>query len=324
VRQDSRKRSGHAQRQEADVTASPAGRDESGTLSPITAGTLSLVLLLTLVWGFSWPVMKIGVTELAPLTFRAITLPFSALSMLAFAKLSGDSILVPRRLWGKVAALALFNISAWNGLVLFGVQQLPSGRSAILAYTMPIWTVLFSLVLLHEPLSKRKLIGMALGMTGMAVLLGDDVRHFERTPQAALFFLGAALTWAFGIVLVRKWRVPLPPNTLSGWMILLGWLPIIALAPLLEHGPIHSFSAITWFAILYNVFLAGALAQWAWLELVRRLPVVVTSMSSLPVPIVGVFAGMLVLGERPGLSEWTALALVVAAMVAVFWPQKST
>jgi uncharacterized membrane protein len=170
------------------------------------------VLLLTLVWGFSWPVMKIGVTELAPLTFRAITLPFSALSMLAFAKLSGDSIRVPRRLWGKVAALALFNISAWNGLVLFGVQQLPSGRSAILAYTMPIWTVLFSLVLLHEPLSKRKLIGMALGMTGMAVLLGDDVRHFERTPQAALFILGAALTWAFGIVLVRKWRAAVAPE----------------------------------------------------------------------------------------------------------------
>ena len=114
------------------MTASPAGRDESGILSPITAGTLSLVLLLTLVWGFSWPVMKIGVTELAPLTFRAITLPFSALSMLAFAKLSGKSIQVPRRLWGKVGALALFNISAWNGLVLFGVQQLPSGRSAIL------------------------------------------------------------------------------------------------------------------------------------------------------------------------------------------------
>jgi drug/metabolite transporter (DMT)-like permease len=324
VRRDDRKRSGLAQGQEAPVTASPVSPDESGSHSGITAGTLSLVLLLTLVWGVNWPIMKIGVTELAPLTFRAITLPFAALGMLAFARLSGDSLHVPRRLWGKVAALALFNISGWHGLVLFGVQQLPSGRSAILSYTMPIWTVLFSLVLLHEPLSKHKLIGMALGMTGMAVLLGDDVRHFERTPLAALFILGAALVWAFGIVLVRKWRLPLPQNTLSGWMILLGWLPLLALAPLFEHGPIHSLSGETWFAIFYNIVLAGALAQWAWFTLVRNLPVVVTSMSSLPVPIVGVFAGMLVLGERPGLGEWTALALVVAAMVAVFWPQKST
>lgn len=306
------------------MSESPSSADESGSHSHITAGTLSLVLLLTLVWGCNWPVMKLGVTELAPLTFRAMTLPFAALGMLAFAKLSGDSIRVPRHLWGKMVALALFNISAWNGLVLFGVQQLPSGRSAILAYTMPIWTVLFSLVLLHEPLSKRKLVGMALGMAGMAVLLGEDVRHFERTPQAAFFILGAALMWAFGIVLLRKWRVPLPQNTLSGWMMLLGWLPLAVLAPLFESGPIHSLSATTWFAILYNIFLAGALAQWAWFTLVRTLPVVVTSMSSLPVPIVGVFAGMLMLGERPGLSEWAALALVVAAMVAVFWPPGTT
>jgi drug/metabolite transporter (DMT)-like permease len=281
-------------------------------------------VVLTLVWGINWPVMKLGVAELAPLTFRAMTLPFAALAMLTFARLSGDSLHIPRHLWGKVVVLALSNITAWNGLLLFGVQQLPSGRSAILAYTMPIWTVLFSLFLLHEPLSKRKLLGIALGMAGMVVLLGDDVRQFEQAPAAALFVLGAALMWAFGVVLVRKWRVPLPHNTLSGWMMFLGCLPLVALAPLFQHEPLHSLSATTWFAILYNIFFAGALAQWSWLTLVRTLPVVVTSMSSLPVPIVGVFAGMLLLGERPGISEWTALALVVAAMVAVFWPAKST
>jgi drug/metabolite transporter (DMT)-like permease len=309
---------------EVDQGRSPSRVAESGSNSHITAGSLSLVALLTLVWGINWPVMKLGVTELAPLQFRAMTLPFAAFGMLTFARLSGDSIDVPRHLWGKVTMLALFNISGWNGLLLFGVQQLASGRSAILAYTMPIWTVLFSLFLLHEPLSKRKLVGITLGMGGMAVLLGDDVRHFERTPEAALLILGAALMWAFGIVLLRKWRVPLPQNTLSGWMMLLGWLPLAVLAPLFDHRPIHSLSATTWFAILYNIFFAGALAQWAWLTLVRTLPVVVTSMSSLPVPIFGVFAGMLMLGERPGLSEWIALALVVAAMVAVFWPPPGT
>ena len=81
-------------------------------------------------------------------------------------------------------------------------------------------------------------------------------------------------------------------------------------------------SANAWFAILYNIFLAGTLAHWAWFTLARTLPVAVSSMSSLPVPIVGVFAGMLLLGERPGASEWIALALVLAAMVAVLWPPK--
>jgi drug/metabolite transporter (DMT)-like permease len=288
----------------------------------VSASALVPVAVLTLIWGCNWPVLKMGVSEIPPLTFRAITLPLAALGMLAVARLSGDSIRVPRALWGRVGALALFNIACWNGLVLFGVQQLPAGRSAILAYTMPIWSVLFSLVLLSEPLGWRRIAGMVLGTLGMALLLGDDIRHFQRTPTAALLILGASIGWALGTVLLRKWKVPLPQNTLSGWMMLLGWIPIALLAPSFATAPLAMPSGRAWFAILYNIFLAGTLAHWAWFTLARTLPVAVSSMSSLPVPIVGVFAGMLVLGERPGPSEWAALALVVAAMVLVLWSPK--
>jgi drug/metabolite transporter (DMT)-like permease len=223
-----------------------------------------------------------------------------------------------------VVLLALFNIAGWNGLLLFGVQQLPAGRSAILAFTMPVWSVLFSLALLHEPLSKRKLVGMALGVLGLGVLLGEDIRHLQRTPTAGLFIVGAAISWAFGTVLLRKWRLPVPQNALSGWLMIAGWVPLALLAPLVAPpGPLAMPSAGAWFAIFYNILLAGTFAHWAWFTLARTLPVAVSSMSSLPVPIVGVFAGMLVLGERPGVAEWTALALVVAAMIAVLWTPKA-
>ncbi len=290
----------------------------------IAAAQLVPVAVLALVWGCNWPVLKLGVTEIAPLTFRALTLPFAALGLLGLAKFTGDSIRVPRALWGKVAALAFCNISGWNGLLLFGVQQLPAGRSAILAYTMPIWSVLFSLALLHEPLSGRKIVGMVLGMLGMAVLLGDDIRHIQRTPTAALLVVSASVMWAFGTVLLRKWKLPLPQNTVTGWMMLLGWIPLAVLAPFFATEPLRSPSAGGWFALVYNMFLAGTLAHWAWYTLARTLPVAVSSMSSLPVPIVGVFSGMLLLGERPGAGEWVALALVVAAMIAVLWVRKPT
>ncbi|MGE5104902.1 MAG: EamA family transporter, partial [Betaproteobacteria bacterium] len=111
----------------------------------MTAGRAALpILVLTLVWGCNWPVLKMGVAELAPLTFRAITLPFAAMGLLLVTRLSGDSIRIPRELWPRVGALALFNIAGWNGFVLFGVQQLPAGRSSILAYTMPIWATLIA------------------------------------------------------------------------------------------------------------------------------------------------------------------------------------
>ena len=283
----------------------------------INAAALFTVAVLTLIWGCNWPILKMGVTEIAPLTFRALTLPFAALGMLAVAKLSGNSIRIPRALWGKVAALAFFNITVWNGLLLFGVRQLPAGRSSILAFTMPVWSVLLSLFLLYEPLGRRRIAGIALGVLGMALLLGDDIRHFGRAPTAALLILGASMGWALGTVLLRKWRLPLPQNTLSGWMMLAGAAPLALLAPLFDSQPLAVPSATAWFAILYNIFLAGTLAHWAWYTLARTLPVAVSSMSSLPVPIVGVFSGMLLLGERPGANEWIALALVLAGMFAV-------
>ena len=295
-----------------------------GPGSGLTLRSLVPVALLALLWGCNWPVLKLGVSLLPPLTFRALTLPFAALGMLAVAKLSGESIRVPRRLWGEVATLALLNIGGWNALVLFGVAQLPAGRSVIIAYTMPIWAVLFSLVLLHEPLGRRKAAGLVLGMAGLALLLGDDIRQLQRAPTAALFILGASTCWALGTVLLRMWKPPLPPNALAGWMMLLGWVPIALLAPVVAPGPLPTLGGGAWFAILYNIFLAGTLAHWAWFTLVRTLPVAVSSMSSLPVPIVGVFAGMVVLGERPGPWEWAALALVVCAMVAVLWPGGTT
>jgi len=285
----------------------------------ITAAQLVPVAVLALVWGCNWPVLKLGVTEFAPLTFRAFTLPFAALGLLGLAKLSGQSIRVPRPLWGKVVVLGLANITGWNGLLLFGLQQLPAGRSAILAFTMPIWSVLFSLALLHETLSPRKIIGLTLGMLGMALLLGDDIRHIQRTPTAALLVLGASVAWAFGTVLLRKWKPPMPQNALTGWMMLLGSIPLAALAPFFDAQPLRSPSATGWFAVVYNIFLAGTIAHAAWYTLARTLPVAISSMSSLPVPIVGVFSGMLLLGERPGPGEWAALALVIAAMIAVLW-----
>jgi drug/metabolite transporter (DMT)-like permease len=298
-------------------------RGASAATTHVTAAMLLPVAILTLVWGCNWPVLKLGVAELPPLTFRSMTLPFAALGLLTVAKLTGNSIAVPRALWWKVVLLAIFNIAGWNGLVLFGLQQLPAGRSAILAYTMPIWSVLFTLALLHEPVSTRKQIGMVLGMAGMALLLHEDIQHLQRTPQAALLILGAAIAWALGTVLLRKWKLPLPQNTLAGWMMLLGSVPIVILAPFFQHGPLPPFTGTTWFAILYNIFLAGTIAHWAWFTLARTLPVVVSSMSSLPVPVVGVFSGMLFLHERPGWPEWAALVLVLAAMLFVLWPPKA-
>lgn len=280
------------------------------------------IAILALVWGCNWPVLKIGVTEIAPLTFRAITLPFAALGLFVVVRLTGERLRIPRDWWGRLLVLSLFNITGWNGFVLFGVQQLPAGRSAIIAYTMPIWATLIAMVVLREPLNRRKIVGLALGMLGMLVLLGDDLRYVRSTPVGALLILTAATLWAIGTVLLRKWKPPIAQTTLSGWMMLLGSLPLVAIAPLFDAHPLANLSSLSagaWFAVAYNIVFAGTIANWTWFHLARHLPVTISSLSSLPVPVVGVFSGMIVLGERPGIAEFVALGLVLASLAAVLF-----
>ncbi|MGA8030936.1 MAG: EamA family transporter [Casimicrobiaceae bacterium] len=276
-----------------------------------------------MLWGCNWPILKMGVSELAPLTFRALTLPFAGLGLLLVARVGGEPIRVSRRHLAKLAMLALFNITGWNGFILFGVQQLSSGRSAILAYTMPLWATLCAALVLHEPLSRRKVAGLVLGMAGMALLIGDQIRLLQSAPFGVMMILIAALSWGFGTALMRKWPLPVPQATLTGWMMLLGWVPLVILVPAFDPKPLAAelaaLSGRGWFAIAYNIVFAGTLANWAWFTLARRLPVAVSSLSSLPIPVVGVFAGMVLLGERPGASEWIALAFVVAALFIVMY-----
>src|SRR5207247_4430904 len=98
--------------------------------------------------------------------------------------------------------------------------------------------------------------------------------------------------------------------------------PVCDSKPLFDE--LASLGARGWFAIVYNIFLAGTVAHWAWFYLARTLPVAVSSLSSLPVPVVGVFAGILVLGEKPGPQEWLALALVVIALFIVLSEPRET
>ena len=80
---------------------------------------------------------------------------------------------------GKYGA-ALFNLTGWNILAIYGVSMMDSGRAAILGYTMPVWSVLLAVWFLGERLTARRAAGVALGMAGMALLLSGEIRALQR------------------------------------------------------------------------------------------------------------------------------------------------
>ena len=136
---------------------------------------LLLLAALSLFWGANWPVMKMVLSEVPPLYFRSCCLLLGGVGMLALARLSGIPLRVPSGQWTRVLWLAAFNISGWNALVIIGVSLLPSGRAALLGYTMPLWSMLLSVVFLGDRLNGRTVIGLLLGLAGIVVLMGGSV-----------------------------------------------------------------------------------------------------------------------------------------------------
>ena len=143
---------------------------------------LILLALLSLGWGLNWAVMKVVISEVPPLYFRAVCLIVGGLGLLALARLTGGAVRVPTGQWGRLALLSLCNIVGWNVFAIYGVALLPSGRAALLGYTMPLWGALLSVWLLGEKVTVRRLISLGLGLAGIVALLGGSVDGMLAAP----------------------------------------------------------------------------------------------------------------------------------------------
>jgi drug/metabolite transporter (DMT)-like permease len=283
-----------------------------------------LLVALTLGWGINWPMMKLAVSEMAPMRFRTVCLTAGAVGLFTMARAGGLRIAVPPGQWLRLIAIALVNICGWNIFAIYGVSLMASGRASIIGYTMPIWSVPLSVWLLGEPFTRRRALGVGLGLAGMLFLLGGEIHAVGRSPLGALCMLGAAITWALGTVAMKRWPVDLPPSSFTAWQLVIGLAPVLTIALVAEHGSFNPLTLSTgpFLGVLFNVVVAFNLCYWAWYKIALLAPVSVSSLSVMMIPVVGVFSSVLVLGEVPGWNDYTALILVVAALSTVMIPAR--
>ena len=282
-----------------------------------------LLGLLTLGWGFNWPMMKMTLAEMPVWTFRGLCVAAGAIGLFVLARIGGQSIRVAPGQWGRLIVISMCNVTLWNVLIGYGLRMLPAGRSAILAYSMPVWAVLLSVFILHEKLTRRRILGLALGMAGMAVLLGGEMSIMRVSPLGALLVLGGAISWAFGTVLMRRYPMALGTTALTAWQLLVGGLPIIIGALVIDWGHWHPIGTGAMIGLIYNMTFVFIFCYWAWFKIATTAPPGVSSLSTLMIPIVGVFSGIWLLGESPRWQEYVSLVLVIAALATVLIPPRS-
>jgi len=185
----------------------------SDQAAPPTSQGLSRFLLfpaITVCWGSNWPAIKLSVLEMPIWQYRAVTAIAAGLMLLGLALASRRPIRVPRRQWGALLAISITNVTGWLILAAYGVKLLKSGQAALLGYTAPLWVVILARIILGEALTLRKLGAIAIGLSGILVLLWPSLGKFGDQPLGIICITGAAMSFGAGTVITKRvnWAVP--------------------------------------------------------------------------------------------------------------------
>jgi drug/metabolite transporter (DMT)-like permease len=279
----------------------------------------ALFAVLILIWGINWPVIKVGLDYITPLWFAAARFALGIVSMVVFLAAFGRLRLPPRSDWPIVLSVGVLQLALFLGLVNMGLLHVEAGRTAVLAYTTPLWVTPGAALLLRERLSVQKLLGVALGFAGLAVLFNPlqfDWRDREVVLGNGLVLL-AAVAWAAAILHVRGHRWRSTALDLITWQMILACVLLVPAAYLLEGLPAPNWTPELGAVLLFNGPIATAFCFWASVTVTRSLPAVTTSLSFLGVPVTGVIASALWLREPLTASLIGGLALILAGIVLV-------
>ena len=286
-------------------------------MTPMTRRQVLLLVALTLMWGCNWPVMKFSLREVPPLTFRALTMTGGVLLMAAWFALRGTSLALPRTQIVRVTALALPNIIGWHLASIIGLTQLAAGRAVILAFTMPVWTVLLGALLFGQRLSRRAGIASLCALAAVALLAQQELGSLAGRPVGVLWLQAAAISWAVGTLLLKRVTVTLSTEALTLWMMVIGSAFFCVAALAVEPLPTPSrWSTATWASLAWGAVINFGISQLLWFALARELPAQASAFSLMAVPMVGVLSSALVIGEAPRVSDWIAVLFIAAAIAA--------
>lgn len=292
-------------------------------MSKFNRSQLVLLVVLTLIWGMNWPVLKIGVSGYPAVTFRALSIGLSLPVMALVMAFMRVPFRLARRDWPAMLLLALFNMIIWHTCIILAVKGLSSGRSAILAYTMPIFAALFGAWFFATPLTRRIWVGVLAASVGVVLLLWHEITGFSGSPGAVALGLVSAASWAMGTQLMRRTRFEAHTITLVFWMTALTAVLMLAAGMLFESWPWPMPPARVTAAIVFNAIVVVGMSQIIWYTFARTLPPMASSLSITMIPVLGVFSGALFLGEVLHWQDWTAVALMVVAIGSVVWPSRS-
>ncbi len=275
-----------------------------------------LVVLLAFAWGLNWIAAVFGLQEVPPWSLRFAGASIGAATLFAAALLTGHDLRVPRGERLHVMVAGFFNVAIFNLASAFAQLSGATSRAIIISYSMPIWAAVLSWMMLGERLTAVRWLALALCVAGLGILVGPQFEH--GLSPAAFYALACALGWAFATVYLKWAQVKVAPLANAAWQLVFGAVLIGIGMLAFDHYPrLWPLQTQSILAILYIGVFGVGLAHFLWWSIVGRLPTMTASIGSLLVPVVGVGASIVVLGERPSVPDMIGYALIFAAAACV-------
>ncbi len=273
------------------------------------------LVILILIWGMGYPVMKVGLAYCPPLIFAGLRAMLGGLALAMLALHSGEALNFGDN-WRAMLASLVFNVLLFFGSSAIAIKFLPSGIASILLYAQPIMVGVLAHFLLGEILTRRKLIGLLVGFLGVAI-----ISYKGLTGDLSLYGIGmgllSALGWAIGTVSIKRknprsiyWFISLPFLAGGFSLCLIGFALGERLHEIVWNTPF--IVTLLWGSII------GLATSWViWFNLVKTGDASTLSANTFLVPVVSMVGGAVLLNESVPLSLFVGGTLVVYSIYLV-------
>jgi drug/metabolite transporter (DMT)-like permease len=269
---------------------------------------------LTLIWGMNWMAMKFGLQYAHPVVYN-IERTLVAIAVLFALMLWQKRPLKPQS-WTAVVVTGFFQTTINFGATTMALAGGGAGRTAVLVFTMPFWTMIIAWPVLHERVRGSQWFAVACALTGLVLVVEPWSWQGELAPK--LWATLSGFGWAAGSVATkyfqRQQRVDM--LNLIAWQMVTGILPI-CLIPLLWPLPAAQWNAVYASAVLYAGVIATGLGFILWTAVLAWLPAGTASLNMFAIPVLALVSSMLVFGERLAATEWLGIAAIGAGLATV-------
>jgi drug/metabolite transporter (DMT)-like permease len=297
---------------EASTSAPPgqtAGSPSEHAARARDLGVLALVILAP-IWGYGWVAMKVSLAYSQPLTFAALRVVLSSLLLFLVLIVTRRSLRPPPL--GFTTVIGLLQTTAFVGFVVAALHSGGAGKIAVLAYTMPFWLLLLAWAFLGERLHGVQWLAVILSFAGLVLVVSPWQIH---GITSSVLTVAGGFAWGASAVVIKlmQRRHHVDVLSLTTWQMTIGALPLVLIGVLTYSGGPEWTAGFVW-GLAYTVVFANAVAWLLWLYALRTLPAGAAGLGTLAIPVIGVVAAWLQLGEQPSAVEGVGMALVVGGL----------